>query len=135
MAVTKKPATTAKTVTNAKVDDATTKAPRKPRVPKPVTDLSTANAAFQKAKKAAERANVAAAEATAAAQGANEKLAEAARVLKGYTAELDAAVAGVLPTEAEDAPEVTPQEDADEYPPVTGWNETNTDPAGPDDNA
>lgn len=80
------------------------KAPRKPRVPKPVTDLATANAAFQKAKRSAERASKAADEARKTEADANAALREAAQVLKGYMGEVDAAVGNVLPEPAEDAP-------------------------------
>lgn len=125
--------TTAKTKTDTAAPESNpepTKT-RKPRVPKPVTDLSTANAAFQKAKKAADKASKDKDAAVAAASLANTKLAEAARVLKGYTAELDAAVAGVLPTEVQDAPELTPAEDADHVAafgePVGGYEDDHGD--------
>lgn len=103
---------------------------RKPRVPKPVTDLATANAAFQAAKRKAERATKAADAARQAEADANQALAAAAGVLKGYLGEVDAAVGNVLPQAEDDAPEVHPAEDD---PEISGWVDTDTDAADEDD--
>lgn len=87
------------------VDEDTTapvKAARKPRTPKPVTDLPTANAAFQKAKEKAARANARATEASEDAERANEAVTEAAKVLKGYMDEVDSALSSALPQSSED---------------------------------
>lgn len=73
---------------------------RKPRVPKPVTDVATATAAFNRAKKTADKAEAALAAAQRDVEAAREVLAEAATVLKGYLSDVDAAVNATLPMEA-----------------------------------
>lgn len=78
---------------------------RKPRVPKPVTDVATATAAFNRAKKTADKAEAALLAARNDADAARAELAEAAKVLKGYLSDVDAAVNATLPVEAEDASE------------------------------
>lgn len=88
------------------------KAPRKPRTPKPVTDLATANAAFQTAKKKAERATQHADSARQAEADAKAALSEAAKVLKSYLGDVENAVGEALPVE-EDGPQVHPAENDD----------------------
>ena len=119
MAVARK-STAAKTA--AKTDTPAAKPVRKPRVPKPITDLATANAAFTRAKKSADRARAMADGARKESEAADAKLAEAAKVLKGYLGEVDAAMVGVLPETADEDGEF-----------ASDYDETNTDPADDDD--
>lgn len=91
----------AKKSTAADTATETVKAAPKKRTPKPVTDLATANAAFQAAKRKAERATKAADAARKAEADANAALADAAGVLKGYLGEVDAAVGNVLPADSD----------------------------------
>lgn len=72
---------------------------RKPRAPKAVTDLPTASAAFNRAKRVAERADKALDAARADAEAAHKLLADAATALDGYLGEVRNAVAAELPTE------------------------------------
>lgn len=72
---------------------------RKPRVPKPVNDVATATAAFNRAKKTADKAEAALEAAHKNAHEAYEVLGEAAKVLKGYLADVDAAVNATLPVD------------------------------------
>lgn len=105
-------ATARKTTTAAKT--ATPKAPRKPRVPKPVVDLSTALAAFQRAKRANDTAQKQKAKADARAEETSAALTSAATVLKTYTADVDAALAQVK-TDDEDANDVADTAGDDSY--------------------
>lgn len=96
------------TAENVAAEPAPVKKERTPRAPKPVTDLASANVAFNKAKRAAERTEKAADDAIAARDAAQQTLTNAATELKRYTADIDAAANAVLsaPESAEDPTEV-----------------------------
>jgi hypothetical protein len=74
------------------VEDAPAEKPaRKPRTPRRVTDLTTASAAFKRAKRTADKADAALAQAQQNAESAHAMLTEAATALKSYTDEISAA--------------------------------------------
>lgn len=73
---------------------------RQKRAPKPVTDIATASAAFNRAKARAARADKAAVAAQDAKDAAHAALTDAATVLKGFSDEVSAAANAELPGEA-----------------------------------
>lgn len=91
------------------VDPAGVEAPaapvRRPRAPRQVTDLPSASAAFNRAKRVADKADAALAEARENAAQAHRLLTTAAQALKGYSDEVSAAASAVLPEVANYGPD------------------------------
>lgn len=99
--------------------EAPVKRERKPRVPKAVTDLPTASAAFKRAKRIADKADKELSAAQSNAEAAHSALTAAATELKKYTSEIatlaDAALADQTEVGAESTYDETAPAEYDDY--------------------